>query len=162
MSEEFKISTDYEAEWAVKKIKSAKQEYERIKKIADDTIADTLNMLETHKKKCDNETAFLKHALEEYFNTVEHKVTKTQESYQLLSGKLVRKRGTTDWERDNDTLINFLKANAAEYVKVSETVDWAGFKKQITSINGKAYLNETGEEVPGITTSVKPDTFEVV
>ena len=158
---EWTITSDTEADWALKKIKAADAEYERMKKIADDTIDDTLRMLDHHKETHDNEVAYLKAKLAEYFDTVPHKKTKTQESYKLLSGSLVLKRGTEEYHRDDKVLIDYLSENYPCYIKVKTEVNWSELKKDLSPIQGKAYLTETGEEVPGIDITMKPDTFTV-
>lgn len=158
---EWKITSDTEADWALKKIKDSDAEFERLKKIADDTIDDTLRMLDHHKESHDNEVAYLKAKLEEYFNTVPHKKTKTQESYKLLSGSLVRKRGTEEFHRDDKVLIDYLSENYPCYLKYKTEVNWSELKKDISPIQGACYLTETGEEVPGIEVTMKPDTFTV-
>lgn len=161
MSEEWKITSDGEADWALKQIKASEEEYERIKKIADEQIDGILSMLDDHKKTYENETAYLKMRLEEYFNTVPHKKTKTQESYKLLSGSLARKNGTDKYERDDGVLLTYLEENYPCYIKTEQKVMWADLKKDISVIDGKAYHADTGEEIPGITVEKNPDTFEV-
>lgn len=49
-------------------------------------------------------------------------------------------------------LLAFAKANAPEYVKTAEYVDWSGLKR---------YLAETGEYVEGLEVQEYPDTFKV-
>ena len=49
-------------------------------------------------------------------------------------------------------LLTFAKANAPEYVKVTEYVDWSGLKR---------HLQETGEYVEGLEVQEFPDAFTV-
>ena len=49
-------------------------------------------------------------------------------------------------------LLDFAKANAPEYVKTTEYVDWSGLKR---------HLQETGEYVEGLEVQEFPDTFKV-
>lgn len=49
-------------------------------------------------------------------------------------------------------LLDFAKANAPEYVKTTEYVDWSGLKK---------HLEETGEYVEGLEVQEYPDAFTV-
>ena len=88
--------------------------------------------------------------LRNYFETVPHKKTATQEKYPLPSGKLVMKDQEPDFDRDDKAVIKFLKANGGEkFVKVEEKLDWNGLKKTL-SILGETAADENGKPIPGI------------
>lgn len=158
---EFNITTDYEADWAVAKIKESEEEMNRLLTLAQEKIDGIRNQCAEIKEKHEKDTAFLRAKLEAYFDTVPHKKTETQESYKLLSGKLVRKRGPLVYDRDAEQLIPYLKTNYPSFVKTEESVMWMELKKNISEIQGKCYFTDTGEEIPGIVATRKPDTFDI-
>ena len=99
--------------------------------------------------------------LRNYFNTVPHKKTQTQEKYPLPSGKLVLKDQEPDYDRDDKAVIKFLKANGGEkFVKVKEELDWSGLKKTLL-IAGETAANEDGIPIPGIKVIERDRIFTV-
>lgn len=106
----------------------------------------------------DNEKARLRN----YFESVPHKVSKTQESYELPSGKLIWKDRDPDFERQDDKILEWLKNNGkSDLIKVKEELKWAGLKKELIFNNGEAFLKETGEKVPGITAIERDREFTI-
>lgn len=161
--EGFKIDTDVKADWAVRKIKDAAEERDRLLAL----VAERMTELEEQKamieEKYEKDTEWLKGQLWIYCQQVKTKDTKTQSTYQLLSGKLKIKRGGIDYKRDNEELLKWAKDSSPEFVKVKtdESIDWAALKKTVSVYDGNVISNETGEVIPGITPVQKEDTFEV-
>ena len=99
--------------------------------------------------------------LNEYFRTVERKETKTQESYQLLSGKLVFKKPTQKMEQNEDALLEWCKTYAPEYVITKESVAWGQIKKCMQIAGDAVVYSATGEIVSGVTISETEGSFDV-
>lgn len=160
--EGFVIDDDAKADWAVQKIKAELDEYDRLADLAENQIAAIKAKAENAKKKCEQAVSYFSSLLAQYFDTVEHKKAKTQESYTLLSGRLVKKYGGVEYKRDNDELLKYLKENAPDMIAVKESAKWADFKKrtQLTA-DGNVIDTETGEVLGCIQVVRKPDTFEV-
>lgn len=142
-AEGFVIDTDAKAEWALQKIREARADRDKwvewykakIAEITEQTDFDTMN---------------LERMLADYFATVPHKKTKTQESYKLPGGKLVMKTQNPEFKRDDNAVIEWAKATGAtQYVKVAETLDWAALKDSTAVFEGHI-VTEDGEIVPGI------------
>ena len=141
--EGFVIDTDAKAGWALDKIREARADRDRwvewykaqIEKITAQTDFDTMN---------------LERMLADYFATVPHKQTKTQESYALPGGKLVLKTQNPEFKRDDKTVIEWLKQNGGErYVKIEEKLDWSALKGDTAVFDGNI-VNVDGEIIPGI------------
>lgn len=157
----FVIDTDLAADWALKKIAVARKERDRLIALAKEEITSLEASIERFEKSCDNETAYLESALAQYFNKVDHKVTKTKESYKLLSGSLVLKKGTVKTEYDDAQLIDWLKKNGHEdLVTVTEKPKWQEFKKTL-NITADGVFTEDGEIIEVIRTEQQADEFKV-
>ena len=152
--EGFVIDTDTKAEWALTKIKEARADRDRwvdwykakIAEITEQTDFDTMN---------------LERMLAEYFATVPHKKTKTQESYKLPGGKLVLKTQNPEFKRDDKTVIDWVKANnMGQFVKVKEELDWASLKNATAIFDGHV-VTEDGEVIPGIDVVDREAKFSV-
>ena len=149
----WRIENDQQADWAIRKIREAMEDVERWKAFYAVKIAEIENQV-------DRDTANLRAALEIYFNGQKHKVTKTQESYQLPSGKLVLKKQQPEFVRDEEKLLPWVKQNCPELVKVTESTNWAELKKRI-AVNGSDAVTADAEVIPGITVQERPDVFRV-
>ena len=152
--EEFRVDDDQKAEWCLQKIREANADMEKWLEFYD-------QRKEAVKADTANRIAFFEHHLREYFNSVPHKVTKTQENYPLPSGKLVFKQQEPEYERDDESVLAWLKENGGEkYIKVKESLDWSGLKKTLT-VCGETVADENGEVIPGIKAIEREPVFKV-
>ena len=149
----FKVTDDASAEWCLKKIMEAKADVQRWSEF----YAEQMKKV---KEAADSSIAYFEEKLEEYFESVPHKATKTQESYTLPSGKLVLKQQQPEYAINDDELIPWLKQNTLGYVKVKEIADWAALKKIVT-VAGSNVVTREGEIIPGVSVAQRPDVFKV-
>ena len=141
--EGFVIDTDVKAKWAADKIREARADRDYWVKWYKDKIAE----IET---QTDFNTMNLERMLAEYFKTVPHKKTKTQESYSIPGAKLILKTQNPEYKRDDKTVIDWLKKNnMTDFIKVKEELDWSGLKGATATLEGNV-VTEDGEIVPGI------------
>lgn len=152
--ETFRVEDDQTAEWCMEQIRNANEEKKKWKEF----YAERLQRV---TETCDLTIANMEAYLQSYFATVPHKVTKTQENYALPSGKLVFKKQEPEYERDDDELIAWLKANGGEaFIKTKESVDWAGLKGTL-SVMGETVADVHGQVIPCIKATERPDVFKV-
>ena len=162
--ERFTVDNDMKAEWVLNKIRhiraDQKKEIDEIKrqmKFYEDRIAAV-------DKCADEDVAWFESMLTPYFaERMESgftKYTKTQISYKLPTGKLVLKKQAPEYERKDDELLPWLKANRPDLVKVTESANWAELKKSVR-INGENVVTADGEVIPGVKVTVREDKFEV-
>lgn len=152
----FLIDNDHTAEWAMRKIAEAQ---------ADTAKWTTYYVDQAAKIKAQNDStvSFFTSALEQYFATVPHRTTKTQESYTLPSGKLVYKAQQPTYERDPEALLHWAKASCPDAVKVTEIASWTDIKSRIGEVlpDGHAVDKETGEIIEGVTVVAREPMFKV-
>ena len=158
----FCIDNDSKAEWAIKKIKEAQDEHDRILALIEEEEQKLALRKDQIAKKLESDTSYLKYLLNNYMQTVTCKESKTQKTYQLLSGKLVYKYGGTEWVKDDDAMLAWAKKDMPELVKVKESVDWAALKKTISvTENGEVITEATGEVLDFIHPEKKPDSMDI-
>lgn len=158
---QFTIDSDETAEWALKKVLAAKKEKERLTALIDAERERLDRQQEVIDQRYENDTSYLLFLLGEYFKTVEHKETKTQESYQLLSGKLVFKKPTQKLEQDKGELLKWCQVNAPEYVRTEQSVEWGQIKKCMRIVGESVIYDGTGEIVQGVAITETAGTFDV-
>jgi len=162
--ETFVIDNDQKADWALKKIKAERTELERIKELAEAEIAELEQKIKDEQEASERRCSYLLAALELYFDSVEHKHTKTQESYKLLHGTLVRKAGGVDYLRDDDKLTGWMQEHDYDdMVTIKTSPQWGNFKRLLSADpeTGVVTVAETGEVVDGLKAVQKPDTFDI-
>lgn len=160
--ERFVIDNDRKADWAIRKIKTERAERDRLVALADEQIRELMEKKRELTERCETRTAHLGMLLRLYFDTVETTATKTQETYKLLSGRLVLKRQQPEFVRDEAVLVDWAKTNTPDLVQVKESVAWGELKKMVAVDGDKVVIAETGEVVPGVTAQPREDVFEVV
>ena len=150
----FVIDTDAKAAWAMKKIKEARDD-------RDTFVAWYKGKIKEIEEQTEFNTMALERMLADYFATVPHKKTKTQESYALPGGKLVMKKQQPEYKHKDDVVIDWLKKNNnQQFIKVKEELDWAGLKATVGVFNGTC-VDENGEIIPGIEVVEREEKFVV-
>ena len=142
----FVVDNDSKADWAIKRIHEAEADIEKWK----DYYAKKLKEIEESNK---NTIEHFTHLLYDYFQTLVCKETATQQSYALPSGKLILKKPTVDYKRDDAALLLWAKEKGnSKFIKIKESVAWDEIKKEI---------KETGEIPDGVVAFEKPAEFKV-
>lgn len=159
--EQFEITDDSTAEWALKKVIEAKRERQRLLDLIDAEKANLETKKDQINKRYENDTGFLLSKLNVYLDTVERKKTKTQETYQLLSGKLVRKFAKQKLVPDKEGLLEWCKQNAPEYVRHTEEAMWGDVKSKFAIVGDTVICTDTGELVPCVNVEETPMAFDV-
>lgn len=158
----FAITDDNTADWALKKISEERKELERLKAIAEQQIEEIQLKVKHLEESTERKTSFLKGCLAQYFETVPHKATKTQETYKLLSGSLVFKLPAQKMVKDDEKLLEYFKQNnMSEYIKTKETPAWAEFKKNLSIVDDKVIDMSTGEVVEVVKVEETAGSFDV-
>ena len=152
----FHVTDDKAAEWCMKKIQEAEADRAMWK-------AHYEAQMKKVNESADSTVAYFTARLEEYFASVPHKATKTQESYSLPGGKLILKRQQPEYTVDNAALVPWLEESfMGQLVKVEKKADWAGLKKIVTvTPDGAHVATDDGEIIPGVTVTPRPDVFKV-
>lgn len=164
LTEGFRIDNDNKADWALRVIRDNNAERDRIIEIAKAQIEELKAQIEEITTKYDSKTSYLKNLLAEYVMSVPRKETKTQETYQLLTGKLIVKKAAQKMVPNDDTIVKYLEDNELnEYIKVKKAPDWAEFKKALSIVDGNVVNTATGEMIPAEVIAIEdtPSTFDI-
>ena len=152
--EELEVRSTIEAKWQFEQRRKIIEDRDELISYYEDQIAKV-------KADADYKIGFIDRALFAFFQTVEHKKTKTQESWSIPSGKLILKKQAPEFKRDEKTVIDWLKQNGGtDYVKTVESLDWANLKKD-TTVVGSTIVNNDGEIIPGVEVIEREDKFVV-
>ena len=161
--DEFRIDSDVKAEWAVRKLRDMRAERDRLVDTMRAVMDEYAKRIAEEEEKYERRAVRMRNMLEDYFESVPHKVTKTQESYQLPSGRLVLKAMEPEFRRDEAALVDWLKAGEMDScIETRTAVKWGDPKKNTTVMpDGKVVYNATGEVIDGVTAVSRPAEFRV-
>ena len=142
----FQIQDDQGAEWALKKIREARE--------AQDKWLNFYMIRMNQVKAQTQETIdYMEGLLRQYFDGVPHRVTKGgTEKYALPSGELICKPAGIEYQRDDKALLDWCEANLPEAVKVTRKASWEDVKR---------YIKETGDIPEGVVPVETEPTFQV-
>lgn len=152
---EIEVRTDIEAGWQLKQRKEIMKDRDEL-----------IDFYKARIKAVEEDAAFklanIDRALYAFFQTVPHKKTKTQESYQHPLGKLVLKTQAPEFKRDDKTVIAWLKKSpdTVRYIKTKEELDWSSLKAD-TTVLGNQIVNTDGEVIPGVEVVEREPKFAV-
>lgn len=162
----FRIDDDRKAEWALRIIAADRAEAKRLNDTRRAMIDDYLAAIKAEDERCDKRCKYLEGLLEEYFQTVPHKETKTQSSYSLPSGKLIMKRKEPEIKVEPNAFCAWLEANGHDsFVETIKAPKWGEFKKNVELVydagTGMCIDRHTGELIEGVTAVARADTFMI-
>lgn len=124
----FQVQDIGAADWAARKI----ARYRELRKQVDDYVAAVKKSMDDYKKamdeRYDSHINFLTEKLRPF---AEAQIEGTKmKSFQLPSGRLQFRTGYS-FEKDDEKLLAYAKAEAPDYIKRTEEVRWGDFKKQL-------------------------------
>lgn len=158
----FVIDSDKNAERILKLIQEETAEVQRYVNVCDTFISEYEYKKNQAKEELEKKLFWYKQQLQNYFERVDKKATKTQITYKLPSGTLKLKFGTTEFVRDNEALVKWLKESGRnELVKLKEEPNWAELKKEVWDIKAGQAITKDGEIIDGVVAKERPDTFEI-
>lgn len=159
--EEWKIKNDQDAEWTLTKIREEETDAKRLVNACQAQIDFYNGRIQQEQERLEQSTGYLKSLLLNYFGQVQHRKTKTQESYKLPSGTLKLKKQAPQYTQDKDVLLRWLKdRDMDQYIQIRESPKWGDLKKVIR-VAGDKVATEDGEIVDGVTVTERPPVFNV-
>ena len=151
----FIVDNDQKAEWAARKIREARQDTQKWTEYYE-------RQLSAIRRANEDTEAYFAALLADYFETVPHKATKTQESYSLPSCKLVLKAQQPEFNRDEAVLCDYLdKKGRDDLVKITRRADWAALKKMLKVMEDGTCVDADGEVVEGVQAFSRQPEFKI-
>lgn len=151
----FIVDNDQKAEWAARKIREARQDTQKWTEYYE-------RQLSAIRRANEDTEAYFVALLADYFETVPHKATKTQESYSLPSCKLVLKAQQPEFNRDEAVLCDYLdKKGRDDLVKITRRADWAALKKTLKVMEDGTCVDADGEVVEGVQAFSRQPEFKI-
>ncbi len=148
---------DDSAEWCLKKISAYQEERREKEKFYKEQIAKLDAWLESATKPLDMNIEHFQNLLHLYADKKLEGQKKRTVS--LPSGKFGFRKSQPEIARDETVLLPFCKKSYPDAIRTKETVDWAALKKRCTVTDKGVIDPTTGEILPGVTVTPRPDKF---
>lgn len=172
--QDFTIADAKMADWAIDKIADERKRTRFFIECAKEEIEKLQNQIKDAEAKCDRATSFLSSKLGEFLERedVPKKETKTQLSVTLPAGKIIKKLpkieytmsdgGSVTKSKDFADFVTEVKAINPDFVKTKEEVDWANFKKTLTTDGeGGVIVKESGEYIDSLVATETLPSIEI-
>ena len=152
--EKFVVDNIDKANWCLQKIREHEQRKEEIKAYRDGKVKLYNDFCVAETTKEDKEIEFFMACLRPYLEA-KTEGTKTK-SITVPEGLIGLRSKPATVTHDDKAILPFAKKLDVKFAKVTETLDWAEFKKTL-KVDGSLMVTGDGEIVPGITVTNNPD-----
>lgn len=156
--ERYKITNLDSANWALRKIKAIQEKEREIKELAEREIERINNWSKSELDALKVNTNFFEGLLTEYFIAEKEKDPKFKISTPY--GKVSSRKQQDKWNYEDDKVLEWLKENDKELVRIKEEINKAELKKKYKSINGQV-VTEDGEIIEGIRVEEQQDSISI-
>lgn len=163
----FTIDSDDLADWAVRKIIRYQSRADKAKKLAKEQIARIEAWLQDVTIDSEQRISYFEMVLQPY---IEQQLAGGKaKTYKLPSGSVQLAKQSPEFEvgvdkagADTPELIEYAQKSAPELLKIKETVNWGELKKQlIVTESGHVVHGQTGEVLPFIRGTIRPDKLNI-
>lgn len=143
----FIVDSIEKANWCFRKLKAIEEKENEIKALAKAELDRIKEWESKELKTYEDSKGFFQFLLEEYYRTMKDE----DDNFKLSTpyGKVTSRKQQPKFIRNDEKLLEWVKKSKPELVKVSESTDWAGLKKELI-VNGNMAVTEEGEVIDGI------------
>ncbi len=162
----FTIETKEQAIWALRKIAAIERARKEAQEAAQTEIFRIQEWMTGEEKRADQARGYLDFLLEDYHRR-QLKENPKQKTIKLPHGELQLKKQQPEFYRNENAIINWARKNRPElvilprWIRPDPKLDWAGLKKALKVVNGKAVDPENGEFIPGLQVVERPPKFNI-
>lgn len=161
--QQFRITDESMADWAVRKIAKARQEFAEAEKAADEQIQRIGDWLARKKRDMERTEEFFGGLLRAYYQPQHEADPKRRKTFRLPSGQVQFRAQQPEYKRDDEQLLKWLKANGREsYIVTKESPAWGELKKILKQHGEHMIDTESGEIVEGIFVIERPTAIKIV
>ena len=154
----FTIENLDSANWAFRKLAAIERKRSEIKELADKEIQRIKEWQKQEEKGLNNSKEFFEGLLTEYF--IRQREVDPKFKISTPYGKVSSRKQQPKWNYDNDKVVEWLKKNNSELIRIKEEPDKREIKKAYKVV-GNNVVTENGEIVEGITVEDRPDSITV-
>ena len=164
LRERFRITSDDQADWAVRKIAQARRDLAKAETLAEAEIARVTAWLDGQRKDAMRTVGFFEALLREHY-LPRFASDPRLKTIKLPAGRVQVRAQQPEFQRDEAALLAWLKKREmTEYIERIERPRWGELKQHVRVIDdlGLCIDAVTSEIVEGVTVIPRPPAFRVV
>ncbi len=146
------------ANWAFRKLAAIERKRKEIQELADREIERIKDWQNQEEESLNNSKEFFEGLLTEYF--VRQRELDPKFKLSTPYGRVSSRKQQPKWIYDNDKVVEWLKENDKELIRVKYEPDKREIKKKYEVV-GNTVVTEDGEIVEGITIENRPDSINI-
>ena len=157
----FVIDSEEKADWALRKIKEAENEIEKVEHFAETQIRQIENWKAKQTEKHHNSIEHFQSLLAEYLES-KRKDDPKLKSITLPSGNVGFRKKPAKWIYNDEVVLKTLESeNLNDFIKVEKKLDKRAIKKAFEVVGGKVINAETGQVIEGIEIQEQGESLNV-
>ena len=160
----FTIETKEQVIWALRKIAAIERARKESQLAAQAEMDRIKNWLAEEERRADQAREYLDYLLEDYHRRQLVKNPKAK-TIKLPHGELQLRAQQPEFTRDEVALMAWARENRPGFIikppLPEPMLDWAGLRKALKIVEGKAIDPLTGEVIPGITVTKRQSKFQI-
>ena len=142
-----KMNNDYQMEKLLKELTEFTKEKERLMLVAAQMRDEYQNKINMYQEEILKKEQYTKDVIHSLIDIEEMKDTKTQKSYQLVSGKIIIPKEKYNMKLKAEYNENTIPDN---FIEVKRSVKWGEYKKTLAIVDNQVINKETGEIVDNV------------
>lgn len=161
VNERYKVETDEQANWALRKIKQEQASLKQKEELAQSEIEKIQTWFNAESEKIKQSIEYFEGLLAEYAMN-KRKDDETFKSLKLPHGRIGFRKAQPKYTYDDKTLLESLKkANMTDFITVKESPNKTQIKKAFEVAGNKVVNPDTGEILEGVTVQEVGEVFNV-
>lgn len=140
------MNNDYKMEKILKEFKNFKAEKERLIKLAEEMKKEYQEKIYEYQEQILSQEKYVKTTIAVLIEIDKMKDTKTQKSYELVSGKIIIPKDKYNIKLKKE--IDFNKISD-KFIEIKKSIKWADYKKTLKIIDDKV-INTEGEIIDNV------------
>lgn len=141
------MNNDYKMEKIIKEFKKFKAEKERLILIAEEMKKEYQEKIYEYQDQILHQEKYLKTAIQALIEIDKMKDTKTQKSYELVSGKIIIPKDKYNMKLKKEIDFNEI---SDKFIEIKKSIKWADYKKTLKIVDGEVINIQTGEIVDNV------------
>jgi hypothetical protein len=141
------MNNDYKMEKILKEFKEFKEEKQRLILLAEEMKKEYQEKICEYQEQILSQEKYVKTTIAALIEIDKMKDTKTQKSYELVSGKIIIPKDKYNMKLKKEIDFNEI---SDKFIEIKKAIKWADYKKTLKIIDDKVINIETGEIIDNV------------
>jgi len=141
------MNNDYQMEKLLNELREFKEEKQRLIDLSLKMVEEYQDKVKFYEEQVKIKEEYIKGQIFALIEVDKMKDTKTQKSYQLVSGKIIMPKDKYNIKLKKDIDFNEI---SDKFIEIKKSIKWADYKKTLKIVDGEVINIQTGEIVDNV------------